>query len=126
MTDQNHREYSMDNHGIPKHFNDNYIVHNIAKFLNFNRIQLSNGLDHGIKRPMKKRKDQSENLNKRKERKSAHKACHYSWTCCYFLRAFVTSFKLGDMEHLRTSHRILVSFVILDSYGSFLLGGEMF
>jgi hypothetical protein len=114
----------MDNHGKPKQINGKAVC-NITKFLIHDRLELSIIPEPNTNSLPKKRKELLPILKKGKERNSIQKTCYYSWTCYYSLRAFVTSFTIGDMEHLRTSFGILVSFVIFDSYGSFLLGGEM-
>jgi hypothetical protein len=103
-------------------------VHNLAKFLNYIMPKSNIILEPDIFSLAKKRKGQSKKLKKRNTKKSIEKlkVFYYSWTCYCSLIASKISFKLGDMEFLRTILRIIVFFVILDSYGSVLLGGEIF
>jgi hypothetical protein len=125
-TDQNHKEYSMDNHGKPNQING-AIVHNITKFPYCGRLQLDSNIEPNTYSLLKKRKELFKKVKKRKERKSMHKACYYSWACYCSLRTLLTSFKLGDMEQLRTGLRILVSFGISGyRYSGVPLGGDIF
>jgi hypothetical protein len=103
------------------------LVHNLVKFLNQILSKSSIILEPDPYSFTKKRKKQSKKLKKRNVKKNIEKVkvFYYSWTCYCSLRAFLTSFKLGDMEQLRISLRILVSFVILNFKGIVLKGGEI-
>jgi|WetSurMetagenome_2_1015567.scaffolds.fasta_scaffold1295251_1 hypothetical protein len=116
----------MDNHGLLKQINVS-LVHNLTKFLNCIISKSNIILEPDINSLSKKRKKQSKKLKKRNTKKNTEmlKVFYYCWSCYWFLIASKISFKIGDMEHLGISLRLLVSFVILDFYGVALKGGEI-
>ena len=115
----------MYNHGLVKQINVS-LVHNLAKFLNCSISKSSIILEPNICSIAKKRKEQFKKGKKRKtkKRRKTLRVAYYSWTCYWSLIASRISFKIDDTELLRIGLRLSVSFVILDSYGSTLLGGE--